>query len=419
LKLFARILLFALAGLLVWQIAALGISGYYVDRLRDGDPAAAEKALAWVADQPEAALRKGLETEKADPGLGQSLLRAAYAQNPADARPLIAVAGRAQGDKGRAEAMVRQAVRLDPSDPAIQEAAAAFWVAQGDLNKAMQHWSVALEAQPTEQSQLFPLFLRLAEDPKTRGVFQAFAGSPPPWWDAFFDEVARRAIDLETVRTLYGMRREAKLTPISPQERKAYVARLQKDGRITEAYLVWVNGLSDEERGYLGMLNNGSFELPPANAGFGWHIRKTNGVDFTEARTTGVEGERALHILFKRWEGTFSNVFQPLFLDPGTYELTGRVRTDELDSIGGLKWVTRCTEPSQDLGESGRFLGSGDWRSFSFRFQVPEDCTAQEIRLVSAGTRPFEAKITGGIWFDSMALRKIAVPAATKTSGPG
>jgi len=425
LKLFARFLLFALAAVLVWQIVALGVSGYYADELRTGDPTAAAKTLAWNGDQPEATLQEALTTGKSDPAKEGELLRAAYAGNPADVRPLIALAAQAQaqGHKEHAEALVRQATSLNPSNAVIQEAAAAYWYQQGNLKNAMRHWSLALEAQPTEQSQLFPVFLNLVENAHTRDLFQPFAASPPPWWDAFFDEVARRALDVETVRALYLMRRNAKAAPLSPDERKAYVARLQKAGRITEAYLVWVNGLSKAQRGYLGALNNGSFELPPSNAGFGWHIRKSGAVDITEARTAGIEGKKALHLFFKRWNGTFSNVFQPLFLDPGTYRLSGRVRTDELDSIGGLKWVTRCTQPAQDLGESERFLGSGDWRAFAFEFQVPENCSAQEIRLLSAGTRPFENKMSGGIWFDSMGLRRIAAPTApssvSRTSDAG
>jgi hypothetical protein len=89
------------------------------------------------------------------------------------------------------------------------------------------------------------------------------------------------------------------------------------------------------------------------------------------------------------------------------------VRTDSLASQGGLKWVVRCRFPQPaDLGESERFLGSSEWRDFSFSIQVPEGCLAQEIRLVSAGTREFEHKMTGGIWFDGLSIRRDAGAAA-------
>jgi tetratricopeptide (TPR) repeat protein len=417
LKVLARILLLAIAGLLVWRIVASGMSDYYVDRLKEGDAAAAEKALAWNSHHPAAALRRGIALREADPGQSDDLLRRAYLTSPGDGSALVALALRADndGDRERAQALIEKAADISPADPTIQKQVAAYWIKQENLEQALRHWSRALEARPSERSNLFPLFLSIAEDARARGALATFAASPPAWWDGFFREVAQRALDTETVRALYATRRAAPGAPLSQDEREAYIARLQRDGRITEAYLVWVNGLSEHQRAYLGILNNGGFEVEPTNVGFGWHVRRTRGVTVNTAKTHGIDGERALHMRFKRREKRFGHLFQPLFLDPATYRLTGRTRTDSLDSIGGLKWIVRCNLPETAvLGESERFLGSGDWRAFSFEFEVPETCSAQELRLVSAGTRAFEHKISGAVWYDTMAIRKIALPTPPK-----
>ena len=166
--------------------------------------------------------------------------------------------------------------------------------------------------------------------------------------------------------------------------------------------------MNDAERLQLGILNNGSFEIEPSNSGFDWHLPVADHVTSTTGTTAGVVGERALHLIFKRRVKRFLHVHQPLFLDPGAYRVTGMVRTDSLDSQGGLKWVVRCLLPKPAaLGESERFLGSSQWREFSFELQVPDACIAQEIRLFSAGRRDFEFKITGGIWFDALSMRKV------------
>jgi hypothetical protein len=87
------------------------------------------------------------------------------------------------------------------------------------------------------------------------------------------------------------------------------------------------------------------------------------------------------------------------------------VRTESLETQGGLKWVLRCLVPdTRSLGESERFLGSNEWRDFGFEFEVPEACRMQEIRLESAGKRPFEHKIDGGAWFDRLAVRRVSTP---------
>jgi len=62
------------------------------------------------------------------------------------------------------------------------------------------------------------------------------------------------------------------------------------------------------------------------------------------------------------------------------------------------------------LGESGRFLGSSEWYEFSFRVQLPIDCMAQEIRLVSAGTYGFEHKMSGSVWFDALSMHEVFTP---------
>lgn len=409
-----RIVLIGLAGLLIWRITVLGVAQHYAERMLDGDSAAADKARAWYPHQIDAALRAVTQhTPEGRDAIPIEQITAISAGNPADPRPLLALAKRAEedGDNARAQALLERAVRLYPANAPVHKIAALFWARNNNLARALQHWSIALQAQPADQRTLFPLFLEIAENTQTRGFLSVFATAPPTWWDGFFQTVARRAIELETVRTLYAMRRNQPDAPLSQKERAAYIQRLQKDNQITEAYLVWVNGLDEAGRNQLGNINNGGFELEPTNLGFDWHISRTNHVKVSTAKTFGVAGEKALHLIFKRRESPYHHLYQPLFLDPAFYRLRGMVRTDSLDSIGGLKWVVRCTNPETEiLAETNRFLGTGEWSTFSVDFPVTDTCLAQEIRLMSAGRRPFEQKISGGIWFDAMTLRKIPNP---------
>jgi hypothetical protein len=414
-----RFLLLAIAALVLWRIAALGLSAHYVERTKAGDPEAAGKALAWGGRQPEALYTQALALREKDPDGARGLLARAYAENPADARPLTTAAAmlQGQGDQARAQALTQAAVGLMPADPWIHRQAARDWAAQGDLQRALQHWSLSMEADPEAVVQLLPILLSLAEDPRTVLAFKPIAAAPPPWWESFFAELAKRSLDVEPVRLIYALRRESAQAPVTEAERRTYVARLKREGRISEAYIEWVNGLSRAQRPQLGLLHDGGFELEPAGWGFDWHLRSTPTALVDRARIYGVDGDKALHLLFSRHERRFADVYQPLFLDPGIYRLAGRVRTDNLESQGGLKWILRCLVPeANDLGESERFLGSNDWREFGFEFEVPESCRLQEIRLESAGRRPFEHKIDGGAWFDRLAIRRLPNPAAVVES---
>ena len=94
-----------------------------------------------------------------------------------------------------------------------------------------------------------------------------------------------------------------------------------------------------------------------------------------------------------------------LFLAPGDYVLSGRVRPDKLQARRGLQWRVHCSAgPSVVLGQSGEFAGTGDWREFSFPVSVPPECNGQVLRLFSVGQRDVDHELSGAIWFDDLAL---------------
>jgi hypothetical protein len=194
------------------------------------------------------------------------------------------------------------------------------------------------------------------------------------------------------------------------------VWRLQKEGAVVEAYMIWMSGLDDNARQHLGLLFDGGFELPIDGTGFGWSAAAHDHVSSKPSPTHGASGRAALGLRFRRFEGYFYHVSQPLVLDPGTYRLSGRVRIDSLVSQGGVRWVVRCVLPeAQILGEGPRFLGSAPWGDFHILFEVPENCVSQQLILMSGGARDFELKLDGQIWFDDLKIvRSAALDAAAR-----
>ncbi len=414
-----RILLIIVVVFSAWRMLSFGISEYYLGRASEGDVSAVvDRALAWNRRHPDALYRKSQTVEEEDPIGSSNLLKRSFAENPSSSYPLLVLADRAKntGDRDQADALIEIGAELMPANPPIQIFAGNYWARVGNVGAAMTYWSQALAASREASGKLFPFLLELAEEPPILGFFRSLAESPPSWWEYFFRYTTRHARDLETVRTLYTFRRAAEDTPLTREERNHYTRRLMREGKITEAYSVWMNGLDEGELAYLGMINNPSFEIEPTNTGFDWHFNKTDRVTVATATTAGVEGRKALYLVFKRREKPYRHVYQPLLLDAGTYRVAGKVYVDSLDSPGGLKWVVLCWPPMpKALGESERFLGLSKWREFSFQVRVPKDCTAQEIRLVSAGTYEFEHKMTGSVWFDAMSMRKVSTPRAVAT----
>jgi tetratricopeptide (TPR) repeat protein len=404
-----RALLILAAGFLAWRIIVLGLSSQGLEQLKEGDTAAAERVLSLLPRHPEALYRQALALLPTNAIGAEAQLAEAYRRDPTQARPLLALAELAltRDEAERADALVTQAVKLEPAEAMIHRRAAIYWLKRGQMERGLQHLSLALVARPQAHQDLLDIFMRIAEDHTTRMALGPLAQDPPAWWPSFFERLAQRALDVETVRFVYGLRTRASRTPVTPEERQAYLQRLLKDGLIAEAYLTWVNGLTTAERGHMGLLHNGGFELPLGKAGFDWRSIPHRQVVARTAATFGVGGERALPMVFRNQEGAFHHLRQSLFLDPGTYRLSGKVRSESLASQGGLRWTLRCLQPREAvLGESERFLGSEKWRGFRVDFEVPEDCRLQEIRLESAGKRDFEQRISGEIWFDDLAIRR-------------
>jgi hypothetical protein len=406
-----RGLLLAAAFALAWLSLANGVGNYYADRVAAGEDAFIENVLVWNPDHSGTLFRKALKSLSEDPEAATRLLEQAYRANSTSPFPLVALSAQSfeAGDVERGDALIGLASRLAPVDPRVQEAAATYWGKRGRYDRMITHWSTTLEADRSRWGVLFPRMLAVAEDAESRQLLEPLALSPPSWWTDYFRYVSRTALESDAVRYLYALRRQSTRAPVTAEERAEYVARLQKDGAIAEAYLVWMSGLDETARRQLGLLFDGGFNLPIGGQGFGWQVFGHDHFSAEPAPTHGATGRSALRIRFRRFEGSFGHVSQPLFLDPGTYRVSGRSRIDSLDSKGGVKWGVRCVQPEwKVLGDGPRLLGSSDWSDFGFDFEVPSTCRYQQLMLVSGGTRSFEQKLDGVIWFDDMKISRTA-----------
>jgi len=412
-----RLVLTAVAVFVAWQIVATGISRHFIGHVRDGDASAVEQALTWQPSHPLALTAKARQRLHVEGGDPMPLLREAYTGNPTDPVPVILAAGLLADDEQfeRSDALMEAAVALAPATPSVHRDAAAYWATRGELERTVAHISKALEADIRLRGELFPVLITLGDNPQLRAPLEPIAASPPNWWNRFFAEAAVKMENLDALRWLYNLRRASTDAPLSAEERAAYVSRLQRDQRIDEAYVVWVNGLSAREQEELGLLFNGSFELPLSQKGFGWRSLRNDHAMMRQLTTAGTSGNQALRIQFRAHDERFHHLVQPLFLDPGTYQLTGRVRSDSFESKGGLRWQIRCLAPTSAMLALGpRVPEMRKWEDFELDFEVPEGCTYQQVMLVSAGRLPFELKLQGDIWFDDLRIIRVQDPEETQ-----
>jgi len=396
-------LLFAIAGSwLAWRIVILGMANQYAQELNDP-----KTALAWYARHPDANLEMGLREKNAAIALDH--LRAAVDANPAEGRTYAAL-GRlleTRGEAGRARQAMETAARLAPQRSDVQMEVAAYWMRQGNLDRAFAHWNTVLRHRHDLHARVFPELLQLAGDPARQAAFRPLLKQAVPWWPAFFIHAAAHAPEVNTVRVLFSMQQGGPNAP-TPDMLRAYLARLQKEGEWLEAWFVWLNSLTKEQIGKVGYLFNGSFEAPISNLGFDWIVQPHPAVSLDTAATFETSGERALRVRFRGLRVKFQHLQQYLMLPPGNYYLHGRVRPDNLQAEQGMQWALYCLGNDAPVAVTDRFRGSDQWTRFRTEFSIPPgSCPVQMLRLELAGTIRLDFDASGTIWFDNLSIEQV------------
>lgn len=395
--------------ILIWRILTLGFAEHY-SRYDDNDDIA--KALSWDSAFPPALFKQSRWVEKQDPAKAEALLIKSIEGDPTNALAYAKLAEWVEARKrgGEAETLMNRASDLAPLQIPVQLAAGAFWMRQGRLDAALAHWDVVLARRSSLRSQLYPVLLALVSTPQAAAPFaHLLQDNIPSWWTSFFVYAVRSAPSLDEVRLLYRWRR-VNQQPISREERRTVIERLEKEGQWLEAYFVWLNNLDKQQSGALGNLYNGSFELPLSNEDFDWRTPGVRGVQVGTAVTAGAEGEKAVRLEFQDTPVRFQHLYQHLALSSGHYQLQGFLKLDSLQAKQGLQWQLKCLQAKSGilLGNSERFMGSTSWQPFSFDFEVPAtECPAQELKLVLVGRFPDDFKVKGTAWFDAMSIRRV------------
>ena len=395
--------LFVLVGAwLAWRIVILGMANQYAQELNDP-----EGALAWYAHHPDAHLERGLREKNADAAIDD--LRAAIDGNPAEGRAYAAL-GRlleSRGEAGRARQAMETAARLAPQRSDVQMEVAAYWMRQGQLDRALAHWNTVLRHRHDLHTRVFPELLRLAGDPARQAAFVPLLKQPVPWWPAFFIHAAANAPDVNTVRVLFSLQHDGP-NPATPDMLRAYLARLQKEGQWMEAWFAWLNSLTKEQVGKVGYLYNGSFEAPISNLGFDWIVQPNPAVSLDTAATYETSGERALRVRFRGLRVKFQHLHQYLMLPPGKYYLQGRVRPDNLQAEQGMQWALYCVGNDAPVAVTDRFRGSDQWTRFRTELEIPPSgCPVQMLRLELAGVIRLDFDASGTIWFDNLGIERV------------
>ena len=397
-----------LAGLislvLVWRVVVVNVSAMFALDAETA-PEAAVRGVAWDARNSDALLREADTFVDQEPARARQLAKRALAANPANARAFLVLARLATADRAAYADLLARSADLDPQNVPTRLALTDLAIRQGDVRTALINLDAALRARPVLLSDVQPQLLALldtqAGEVELRRFFQH---AVPPWWQGLMGYASAQAPTAQLPLRLLDIRRDFSPAP-GLAERQPVVARLARDAEWQSAFMVWMNGLTPEQRRATGNVYNGGFEMPFTDTTFDWRRTPRNGVEVEALPTFGTTGARALRLAFQGQIKSPELIGQTLLLAPGfSYELRARYRLESVRTQFGLEWEVSCGESRTPtvIASGDRHLGTTDWRDFTVKFAVPARCYPQHLALVLRGDAKLDLQAAGLAWFDDL-----------------
>ena len=387
-----------LLAVLGWRLLGLGLAEHYAR-------SAPERALAWRAEHPEALNR--LAQRRAEqrrwPEAVDYARRALRAQ-PVDGRPLrvLAQAAEAAGRGDEALVLYRKAVRLAPRDLPTRLGLLQHALASRNAADAMAQLDAILRLKPDLLPALQPQLDVLAANPAAQQAVIDTLNRQPPWRAGFLAGLAKSGYPSEALAPVFGqLHGEQALQELLP-----WLARLRAENRHGLAYLTWVSLLPENQRGLLGNVFDGGFELEQeAHHGpFAWNTPPVAGAEAYWSATRGSLGQTSYRVQFEGRRTPFAHLWQALALPPGRWRLAWRARAEHLDSPRGLVWRVLCEPQGRVLAESAPMSGRFDWREALLDVEIPAACPGQRLVLAIPARIPAETVIDGTLWLDDVRI---------------
>jgi hypothetical protein len=382
---------------------------------------AATLVLAWRIIQVNAVLyeddgspRLG-PAHSVDANTARSAIADALRQDPAWIAPLLDLARLEEKGSApsRAASLYAAALRLAPLDRDVLQAKAGFELRSGSRDEGLVLLGKLVMHYGETWAWAFPILAASLASGRDSHAWQTMTAADPPWLGPFVLHACGRGTDPLALAPIVA--RRAMLGRPVTEEADCLVQRLSASDRWNEAYQVWLNSLPKERLADVGFVFNGGFEFLPTNGGFDWIVdrrgERESGYAVELAGGPGVSGRRALRVTYGGRRLTGVPIRQYLALVPGTYDLSGIGRADGLKLGRGVQWTVRCVNGGKTGGviaSSERFVGSSEWRPFSFQVAVAAGCRGQVLQLEPSGADEGTAFLSGVAWFDDLAARRSA-----------
>ncbi|MGH9522536.1 MAG: tetratricopeptide repeat protein [Terriglobales bacterium] len=310
-----------------------------------------------------------------------------------------------EGDLAGQQNAIEQALRVDPTTPDVAWEAANFYVVRGELHPALRCLRTVIENDPEAAPRAVALAWRASGSAAT-----AMAEALPAQTEAYGALLHQAMLANDRVAAdLVWAHAYALRQAIPVMIANEYIGWLLDSKRVTEARQVWRQLLERDEilKGYGtgdDLVVNGGFEKELLNGGFDWRIQPTPSVKVDLDNVHFHEGHQALAVAFDANYVANIGVVQPIPVQPDTmYAFRAFVRSEDLESAIGPKFVVDDAFSHARLGMSQEISGSGPWDERAFDFKTGPQTS---LVVISVVRDPSNTLIRGKLWIDDVSITR-------------
>ncbi len=332
-----------------------------------------------------------------------ALARDAFSRSPFDVRALRVI-GLTEARAGREDAADQiltlagnWSLRDGPSHAWLMD----YRLRTGDYVSAFAHADTLVRRREDIQPQMFRIFtVAGTEDPQgSLPVIANLLAARPPWRTVYLNSLHETPQDLQMAANLAILLERSRAPFTNDELQRLYRILLGK--RELQALGTVRGRLNRPPPG--SVVTNGDFAEPEAPEPFQWQLFQKAGIVSEIANDDLRPGDSALRVDYDGYASGMV-VEQLTTMAPGNYRFSAEARIETGDPATRLAWTVSCVSAGNvvaTLPASSPGTVPGAWKAFSGRFNVPQNCPAQWLRLVTRGD---DRQAQTLVWFDRISI---------------
>lgn len=180
--------------------------------------------------------------------------------------------------------------------------------------------------------------------------------------------------------------------------------------KYSNAYILFLLTLNEEQREQAGFVFNSSFNFKPTKSPFDWLILEQAGVDIGLKKTAiKSPDDTSLEIRFLGKPTNLNNLIQHIRLPSGRFHLKVSYTNQNLKSPKPVVMGISCFKPRRLLGEVVLLKSTNEQNSIDVELLVPnDDCEMQVINVYNKNfSKSWANRITGNLLIHDVSIEQV------------